>query len=864
MAKAYGHLKKYYSRYGRESGGGAFTLPQSSSIIINTPFNGSLTSTTGPDPTFARNLVRNYANTSRTLATAATQTPAFGATVFGTPDTNYTGIELTGETENLLTYSEDFTNVIWTAVGTGTTSSNTATDPFGTTLGDTISGSATDDGVEQITGYVTANGGWPLPTKAYLFSVFLKCTTGVQLAYLQVRDTVDSSLTKRQAVKLTTEWQRFAIYGNFPSTAAGFIACGVIVGNSNTCRGFGAQMQQAGNTGGSNMRARNAPGPYVTTTNTTKFSNTEILTYPFATVDNARSAGSVSFWVKPGRSYDDINEDNIISYFSLSGESFACYDSADTSVFYIGNVVTGGLGQGYRAGVWNHVCLSWDDATNSRRIVVNGQTHFDGTTAFTTWTAGSDLYIGQHSGQPQYWSCFAILRNFVMWSTQLSITEMKQIYNGEKLDFGYTYGTGLLFEVDLGVSIAPTTFSNQVGWYDGTLVQTSFAHTGNIIAQQPYFSDATTYAGFQTYDTPALPASPPLNTATNKGMQMSSNNKNFILRSCEPANAAWTLVGTAVAVDGVGNAFGANMPYGTIAGISGDGIKQSISLATADNAFVGSAWVKVAAGTLTGNITVRGDSGGSPQTTSTPFTATTTWQQIDVYKEFSGAGTGSCQLEVTLSQAGTLQISGLMLERRLGGQFCNTGAPQCFIKTVASTVEVLPGFLWYQAAGNFNPLQGTLVVWAWMDSDSADLLNSEGNTVFAFDGQQNYFVSQLHFVGDNLNFSFGAPSNTELTSLTGPVGVIKHRWHQYGVTWSANETGSFTNTIWLDGVQVATKTFTNGELPGWSKLLIGACSSSLLAADAWKGGHGQIRGWGEANGALISADFTANAAGYGR
>lgn len=258
--------------------GGSFVYPALADIIINTPFDGSLTSLVGPDPTFTRSLVRNYANSSRTLATVATTVPVFGATVFGTPDTHYTGIELTGETENLLYRSEDFTAAEWTAVGTGSASSNTATDPFGTTLADTISGSATNDGVEQITGYVTANGGWPLPTKAYLFSVFLKCSSGVQLAYLQVRDTLDASLTKRQAVKLTTEWQRFQIYGNFPSTAAGFIACGIIVGNSNTCRAFGAQMQQAGNTGGSNMRARNAAGPYVTTAGTTKFSNTEVLT----------------------------------------------------------------------------------------------------------------------------------------------------------------------------------------------------------------------------------------------------------------------------------------------------------------------------------------------------------------------------------------------------------------------------------------------------------------------------------------------------------------------------------------------------------------------------------------------------------
>lgn len=841
-----------------------FSYPLAGNIIINTPLESSLTPVTGPTPTFTRSLVRNYANSPSTLAQVATTVPAFGATLFGSTSSLVSGLELTGETVNLLLRSEDFTAAEWTAIGTGAASSNTATDPFGTTLGDTISGSATGDGIEQITGYVTTNTGAPVtPTKAYLFSVFLKCSTGTQLVYLQMRDTLDATLTVKQECRLTTTWQRFECYGQFLTTSTGFLACGIVVGNSNTCRAFGAQMQQAGNTGGSNMRARSCAGPYVTTAGTTKFSNTEVLTYPSATMDGARAAGTISFWVKPGRVYNQILEGNVISYLSIGGEALSVYDSSDSVVHWMGNPVYGStFGLGFRKGVWNHIAISWNDATNSRTIVVNGQTHYDGTAAFTTWTAGLNLYLGQHSGTAQYWSAFATYRNFVVWNTQLSATQMKSIYNGERLDYLETYGTGLLFEVDLGVSTAPTTFQNQVVQYDGTLVPITFAHTGNILAQQPYFSDATTYAGLAPYSNPALPAAPPLNTATNKGMQLSPNNKNFILQSCAPGTT-WTPIGAPTITNAVGNAFGANMPYGTIDGVSGEGIEQAISLATASNAFVASAWVRVAAGTLAGNITVEGSSGGTPQSTSTAFTATTDWQQVHVYKSFTGAATGNCNMELTLAGTGVLQVSGMMLERRLGGQFSNVSAPCAFIKTTTSTVEVLPGFLWYNAMGNFNPYEGTMVAWAWLDMDSTDIINSDGCTVFGMDGGQNNYAFQLHYVGDNLNFSYGASQSTEIATYATP-GVQKHVWYQYGVTWSTTTAGVTTITLWLDGVQVATETHSNGIIPGWGRMCIGNCKSSLLAADGWKGGFGQIRSWGSADGSLISADWNSNKTDYGR
>lgn len=221
--------------------------------------------------------------------------------------------------------------------------------------------------------------------------------------------------------------------------------------------------------------------------------------------------------------------------------------------------------------------------------------------------------------------------------------------------------------------------------------------------------------------------------------------------------------------------------------------------------------------------------GGTPETTSQAFTATTTWQQVFIYKEFTGAGTGNAQMEITLTATGTLQVSGMQLERRLGGQFCNMAAPTTFIKTTTDTVEILPDFLWYKAYGNTNPKSGTFIVWAWLDCDSEDLINSDGPTLFGIDGGQGNYICQFHFVADNLIFSYGSPTPAERVAIIGPVGILKHQWHQYAVTWTANDIGNFSLTLWVDGVEEATSTFSNGALTSWGRILIGGCNSSQLA-----------------------------------
>ena len=510
---------------------------------------------------------------------------------------------------------------------------------------------------------------------------------------------------------------------------------------------------------------------------------------------------------------------------------------------------------GFRTGVWNHVCVTWNESTGHQLILVNGQTYVDNSSAFTTWPAGNDLYLGQHSGTPQYWSAFAVFRNFVMWKKEITKAEALSIYNGQKSIFAESYDTGLLFDLDLGDSIAPSTAKNYPVIYDGTLVPTSYA-IANPSAYIPYYSDGSTYVGNAPWDTPARPAAPPLNTATNRGMVFEGTMKNYIAAPFS-LTAVWALIGTPTRTNNVGDMFGPNFKYGTLVGTAGQGMRRDTGGAAADTSWVFSFWVSVASGTLNGEITLT--TATAAETTTVPFTATTTPQQVFVYKQFTGAATGNVRSQFTLTDSGTLRIGGFQLEKRNASQTYNIQAPAVLVPT---NFDRLPNYLWYKTAGNINPKVGTAIVWAWLDCDSAKIENSDGPNFISICGDQGQWVLDLHYVSDNLNFSFGGDLSKVATY---PMpGVLANVWYQYGISWNMNDVGVGTIKLYLDGAVVATQSITDGILPGWSRLLLGAGMMAQLATDHHKGGIGQFRSWGTQDDSLVLSDWNANRADYGR
>lgn len=845
---------------------GSAGYPASSDIIINTPFDGSLTSTVGPNPTFTRSLLRNYSATTSTITEVATTVPAFGATMFGGTSSVATGISVEPDRENLILQSEDFTTT-WTAIATGSATADTADSPITgvDTLADTISGSATGDGVQQDSGLTSTNSGWPAsPTTAWLFSVYLKDTTSSQLVDIRITDSAGTTQEAKTRCRTTTTWRRCEVYQTFTSTPVGTVIVKIIVGNTNTTRAFGAMLQRAGSTGYGNLRGRANAGEYVKTTTSTKFANTDQLYYPNATVDLARTAGSVSFVVRPGDDASSINEGNILAYFSVSGENLAFYESSQSqAVFYInGSPVTNtttpqGMG-GIRKGAWNHVIVTWDDTANIRKIFINGQKFTEDTGAFTTWAGGADLYLGQHSSNPSYWAAGGTFRDFVMWKTALTDSQAQATYNLEMDTFEETYSTGLLFSVDLGVTAAPITAGDYRYWYDGTLVPLSYTGTTGQ-ASIPTWSAASTYAGFTGHNKIPLPAYPQGNgNAT--GMQFSGFNKNIMLQSTAPGTT-WTAIGAPVITNAVGNMYGANMPYGTIVGVSGEGISQTnASYACSDKGFVASVYVSTSAGTLAGNVTLEGSTGAS-ETISQAFTATTTPTRYFIYKLFSGSCAGNVTMKVTLAGTGTLNLSGMQVERRnnSGSYMYNIEAPGIFIKTTTAEIETLPNYLWYNTAGNINPLTGTVIIWASLELDSAQINNSDGPNLISVTGDSCSF--DLHYVSDNLNFCMGGGA---IVSTKAVVGALKNIWHQYGITWTCTVAGACSTSLYFDGTLADSDTATGIKPSTWGRFVLGAGVPAQLATDHWKGLMKETLIYGQDDASLITTNWTNNRAAHGR
>jgi len=837
-------------------------LPAQSDIVIHTPFQGALTSLVGPTPSFTRTGSKTFATSKSTLSTASTGTPMFNATVFGGTDSAASGIQISAEIENLLLYSDAFDQSPWTITGTATVIPDTATDPFGGTTADTIL-SGSSGGVIQDTGISSVNAGFPFHTTAWIWGVKAKTNTGFAIYRLRLSD--GGTEEKIQTCYADTTFRPCEIYHQFTAASAGTVRVSVLVDNSSALRFSNAQLQRAGSTGYGNLRARAGMGTYVPTGATTTFANADLVKYPSSIMDTLRSQGSISFWFKPSRDGTSINEGNILSYFSLASEQFSLYeDSTAGMTLWIGNTPNSfsfspqTQGMGFRKHVWNHAFISWNDASNRKRVYVNGVKFVDNTNAFSPWPSGNDLFLGQHSSEQSFWNSGAVFRDFVAWDIELGDTEAAQAKAFSSVALAETYPTGTLFELDPGVSLTPTVAQDYQYWYDSTLVQNSYSGTGE--AKTSYFSSPTTYAQTDSNQQPTA-SYIPFRSGGRAMFQANSFNKNWLLRSTEPATSPWTATGAAVVLDNVGNAAGALLPYGTITGVAGDGITQTRPYAIADTNWAGQIYVRVASGTLAGDLRIGGDAGGTPQTETVSFTANSTdWTQVPISKVFTGAGSGNIKFDVILQGTGTLQITGMALEKRQAGfTTSNIRYPLMFIKTQASEVQQFPNYLWYNTT-NMNPRQGTLIAWASLDVPTTAIADSDGPNVFSVVGDACAF--DLHYVDNNFTFCMGQDVNNAITAPA--LNIPKHQVTQYGVTWECNILNSCTMALYIDGALIGSNTFANVKIPGHSRIVLGKGIAAQLATDSWKGQLGYYKILGAPDGAAITANWNAMKASYGR
>lgn len=155
--------------------------------------------------------------------------------------------------ENLLLFSQAFTNAVWTLINSGASNpvvtDNAIVAPDGTTTAATVAfpstvGGAVSSSIRQLNA-----SGSPVPAAGtpFMLSIWLKLASGTGTILLYNADGVQvaapgSPLT----ASLTASWQRFSIAGVYPSSASG--GPGMLLGANNqaaiTVHAWGAQVER--------------------------------------------------------------------------------------------------------------------------------------------------------------------------------------------------------------------------------------------------------------------------------------------------------------------------------------------------------------------------------------------------------------------------------------------------------------------------------------------------------------------------------------------------------------------------------------------------------------------------------------------
>lgn len=374
----------------------------------------------------------------------------------------------------------------------------------------------------------------------------------------------------------------------------------------------------------------------------------------------------------------------------------------------------------------------------------------------------------------------------------------------------------LIFKANLETTLTP-----QIGGA-GT-----FARASNVT----YFPSTTTL-GNKTSGNPALTAYNFTGSATG-GYQNQGTRKNWLLWSEEPIvlgfsgnhDPTWTIVNTLNIDQASGLA-----PDGVTAAIelrsndNASGVQQSSTIAAASHSVVASIFAR---GTFGGNsactLTVEGDSGGTPETTSTLFTTSgSNWRRFNVFKTFSAGATGNVRFKFTIDGGGSpVDIWGCMLELAedsgFTGQAVKTPSP--YIKTTTVVTSTNSDDLFYPSATFTTAITtGSLSFWVnslWIQSD---MLNASGAVkyFFAMSTTDAALNMQINSSG-NLDAYFGSGGRVHTVANTWTTGI----WRNYIWTWD-NSTGTINSQLYRDGAQIATNTTLVTTTPTLGNVAIGS------------------------------------------
>ena len=819
-------------------------LPDQANIIFqHNIYDGSATPQVG-SYTYTRSGTITANNTTSTVASYAADTLPFGMRWGGTE--TMAGAWLGGGIKNWILYSEELNNAAWTAVGGGAASANTATAPDGTVTADTISGSTAGDGITQDSG--TAAG-----SVAWVGSVWLKTSSGSQTVKLVVKDAgTQQGFTE---VVVTTAWKRFQVPKLFYS-ATGNSSFQIIVGNTSTVRGWGSQLERFNltNTVGSRDR-RSSANAYVKTTSAVATTGTSNYSIDNTYFSQLATTGSISFWVMADYDWQDLygpSPAGIQYFFGANYEQWALTtDITQGFRLWLNNAtVASSYGtsfnnttQGISPDRWTHILVSWNTGTDVYKIFLNGVDVTGPTTtssAITTSTYVMNIGGNEPANFP-YVTADALMSQVVIWKSDLDATEALQVYQNKEADATRaTVGEGLLFEVALGTSPIPTTGDKEYFYAHRTY--------GTW-----YYPDSTTTLAPVSQATMPQPAYP-LNGYNKAGLAFQSNNQNLILQS-EDIGTTWASVTGSPTITAAGGTFLGTLNYGTILGVSGEGIKQAI-VSTAGDKWTASTYASVAAGTLAARLTLIRD--GS-ETVNQDITLTTTPQRFNIYADFTSTPATGVEMQFTLQAAGTARVGGFMLESAdttPRGVYAKVSTP--YQKTTTTAVTSGWSGIVYRGTDSLNPNKGSAIAWAYLDGDpGTDYITSNGPTLMAANGQ--YGNLYWHVLSNQLRIETGG----QLMGTAQPFSATARTWYHWAATWETAG-GNCTTNLYLDGVLVDNETKSSAYLVSNRKFMIGA-DGFYGPMDYWSGAIDSFKIYGGVKDAtFILADFDATKAAYGR
>lgn len=825
------HNRNYLSRSG---GTPEVELPQQDNIIFqHNIYDGNTTAQVG-SYAYTRSGSAHAWSASNTLTEYAANALPISARWNGAETMK--GAAIYGATNNYLTYSEAFNNAVWTAVGTGSASAGA------------IMGSAEGDGIAQDSATAAASN-------RFVFSVFLTSKIGTGTVRLILKD--EGTQWAFVDCPITTTERRCSVPHAFTS-GTGDVQVQILVGNSTTVLARGAQLEQY--TSGTGRHFQYAtPSLYVKTTSAPASSSTGNYLIPNAIASQAATTGSISFWHLTELDWSDKDGSTSAYFLSANLDLISATVTNQQLYFFINNgivastpagLLTSAM-QGPQVDRWTHWTFTWDADANVARIYINGVEVAEGTGAFSPVAfAGADLGIGSYSnaGTPVgFYSSEASFGQIIMWDVALTAQEVADAYqNKRSIAERSAPGTGLIFSVDLGTSPVPTVGDPEHYW-------------GMTLDNPYYYYDSPTTA--KALALGDYPIGGSLNGVDVQGWAFSSKMRNYILQSEAPATT-WTQVGTPTAVTNDIATFG-DISLGIITvDAANEGIEQSVAETVASKEYVGSVYVKTSSGTVNGALIIEGDSGGTPETTTKAFAATTTIQRVSVHKAFSGSATGNIKLKITVTDAsGSILVGGMMLERANttspAGNFQKVGSP--YIKTTTTAASSGHTQIHYRGSDSFNPLKGTLTSWAFLtpalDAGSTEMIVANGPSIIGAPGQYTNFY--YHFGNGNSNaFEYGGLQNAAEGASTMNAG----QWYHLAITW---DKATETYAVYANGVLIEQGAVASTYALTYRKFIIGG-DYLYAPMDYWQGSIKTVNIYGEAkDAAFIDADFDATKAAYG-